>query len=76
MLDTQGKHWFPRVREATISMSGLPFELNAKANLFCTVGSNIHICYASAPFKSIQTRDHMRFTAILSIEGFFNLKIQ
>ncbi len=57
---------FPRVREAVILLTALPFELNAKANLFCTVSQNIHVVFAGKSFVSKKQKDPLCFSVILN----------
>jgi hypothetical protein len=51
LVDTHDRHLFPSLRETALLLCSLPFELNLKANLFCTVSPNLHICYSGVPCK-------------------------
>jgi hypothetical protein len=46
-------------------ISSLPFELNQKANLFCSVSPHLHLCYSSSPFAGEWIKEELRFTVIL-----------
>jgi hypothetical protein len=65
-METSGQSFlFPALREAVMVISSLPFELNQKANLFCSVSPHLHLCYSSSPFAGEWIKEELRFTVIL-----------
>lgn len=54
---------FPALREVMITLSSLPFELNSKANLFCTVSPNTHVIHAPHCF-SLKQSHQLYFTLL------------
>ena len=50
-------------------MSSIPFELNYKANIFCTVSPNLHVCFASSPCQSELSIGQFKFTVLLNISS-------
>jgi len=67
---SQDRYLFEGVRDATLLLSSLPFELNLKANLFCTVSPNLHACFSTPPCKNKSPiRGELKFTVILLVSS-------
>ena len=49
LMSSQDKLMFPSLRENLILLSSIPFELNLKANLYCTVSPNLSLWYSASP---------------------------
>lgn len=58
-----------------IKISSIPFELNAKANLFCTVSPNYHIFYCKSAFKTSTLKGQLKYTLIVNIGNKINITL-
>lgn len=63
MKNSSNSFTFPALREVMITLSSLPFELNSKANLFCTVSPNTHVIHAPHRF-SLKQPQQLYFTLL------------